>query len=141
MENLILPPSLVALSIKQPWAELILLGRKTIEVRSWSTEFRGLFALHTGKKPALEAMKQFPEIDASYQGGFVGVAELVEIERFTQANWSRLRPAHMVPGPMPREAFGWHLLNARHLSKPISANGSPGLFPVPAGVRRSMEIL
>jgi hypothetical protein len=53
MTNTILPHSLVALSIKQPWAELILLGRKT--VRSWSTDFRGLLALHTGKKPVPEA--------------------------------------------------------------------------------------
>jgi ASCH domain len=62
----VLPRSLVALSIKQPWAELILLGRKTIEVRSWSTNFRGLLALHTGKRPSVAAFGCFPEIDAGY---------------------------------------------------------------------------
>jgi delta-aminolevulinic acid dehydratase/porphobilinogen synthase len=31
------------LSIKQPWAELILENKKTIEIRSWSTKFRGYF--------------------------------------------------------------------------------------------------
>jgi hypothetical protein len=136
----ILPHSLVALSIKQPWAELILLGRKRIEVRSWSTDFRGLLALHTGKKPTVEALARFPEIDASYLGGFVGVAELVNVERFTQVSWSRLRSEHMVPGPMPGEAFAWFLRNAQRLSRSISANGSLGLFPVPAEVRQSMEV-
>jgi ASCH domain len=140
MTNTILPHSLVALSIKQPWAELILLGRKKIEVRSWSTDFRGLLALHTGKKPVPEALTRFPDIDASYLGGFVGVVELVDVERFTQVTWSRLRTAHLVPGPVPGEAFGWHFQNARRLRRPISANGSLGLFPVPAGVRQSMEL-
>ena len=31
-----------ALSIRQPWAELILQGRKTIELRTWKTSYRGL---------------------------------------------------------------------------------------------------
>lgn len=140
MTNAILPHSLVALSIKQPWTELILLGRKTIEVRSWSTDYRGLLALHTGKKPAPEALARFPDVDASYLGGFVGVAELVDVERFTQVSWSRLRTAHLVSGPMPGEAFGWHFRNARRLRRPISANGSLGLFPVPTGLRQSMEL-
>lgn len=140
MTHTILPHSLVALSIKQPWAELILLGRKTIEVRSWSTDYRGLLALHTGKKPASDALVRFPDIDASYLGGFVGVAELVNVERFTQVSWSRLRTGHLVPGPMPAEAFGWHFQNARRLRRPISANGSLGLFPVPSGLKQSMEL-
>jgi hypothetical protein len=131
--NTILPYSLVALSIKQPWAELILLGRKTIEVRSWSTDFRGLLALHTGKKPMPEALARFPDIDASYLGGFVGVAELVDVEPFTQVSWSRLRTAHLVPGPMPGEAFGWHFRNAHRLRRSISANGSLGLFSCSSG--------
>lgn len=140
MTGTIIPHSLMALSIKQPWAELILLGRKTIEVRSWSTDFRGMLALHTGKKPAVEALARFPDIDASYLGGFVGLAELVNVERFTQVGWSRLRSEHMVPGPLPGEAFAWFLRNIRRLSKPIGANGSLGLFPVSAEVRQSMEL-
>ena len=32
-----------ALSLKQPWAELILSEKKTIELRKWNTNFRGEF--------------------------------------------------------------------------------------------------
>ena len=40
-----------ALSIRQPWAELILQGRKTIELRTWKTCYRGLLPLfRTSKK-------------------------------------------------------------------------------------------
>ena len=34
-------PNLIALGIRQPWAELILRGVKTIEVRSRDTDVRG----------------------------------------------------------------------------------------------------
>lgn len=30
-----------ALSVRQPWASLIASGRKSIELRSWSTKYRG----------------------------------------------------------------------------------------------------
>ncbi|RWA62928.1 ASCH domain-containing protein [Mesorhizobium sp.] len=135
-----LPRFLVALSIKQPWAELILLGRKTIEVRSWPTDFRGPLALHTGKKPDLEALLKYPDINATYLGGFVGVTELVNVEVFSHASWSRLRTEHLVPGPMPGEVFGWRFRHVRRLKRPIDANGSLNLFPVPENARQAMEL-
>lgn len=38
-----------ALSIRQPWASLIVRGIKDIENRSWPTKFRGPFAVHASK--------------------------------------------------------------------------------------------
>jgi hypothetical protein len=46
-----------ALSLKQPFAELILLGRKKIELRKWNTHFRGEFLIHTSKIPDRKAME------------------------------------------------------------------------------------
>ncbi len=34
------------LSIKQPFAELVVSGRKSIEIRSWATNYRGEFLVH-----------------------------------------------------------------------------------------------
>lgn len=39
-----------ALTIRQPWAQLIALGVKTIETRSWSTRYRGPLAIHAAAK-------------------------------------------------------------------------------------------
>ncbi|UPK31846.1 ASCH domain-containing protein [Bradyrhizobium sp. 186] len=39
-----------ALSIMQPWAWLIVNGRKDIENRDWTTRYRGPVAIHAGKK-------------------------------------------------------------------------------------------
>ena len=40
-----------ALTLWQPWASLIGYGAKTIETRSWSTEYRGPLAIHAAKRP------------------------------------------------------------------------------------------
>lgn len=39
-----------ALSILQPWAEVILAGWKDVENRVWRNSFRGEFLIHAGKK-------------------------------------------------------------------------------------------
>jgi len=41
-----------ALSIRQPWASLIVSGEKLVENRTWRTEFRGWFAIHASKSRA-----------------------------------------------------------------------------------------
>jgi hypothetical protein len=38
------------LTLHQPWASLIAVGVKTIETRSWSTQYRGPLAIHAGAK-------------------------------------------------------------------------------------------
>lgn len=37
------------LSLTQPWASLVMLGKKRIETRSWSSRFRGLLGIHAAK--------------------------------------------------------------------------------------------
>lgn len=123
-----------AISIRQPWAALIVAGRKTIEVRSWSVDYRGPLFIHTGKKPAEEFIDRFPDIDTNFQGGLLGVADLADIQPFTQALWSRLRSEHLVPGPMPNKAFGWRFERPRKLLHPVPLSGQLGLFTVPDNV-------
>lgn len=40
-----------ALSVKQPWATLLVGGRKTIEVRSWKTAYRGSLVICASAAP------------------------------------------------------------------------------------------
>jgi len=69
------------LSLKQPFAELILQGRKKIELRKWNTKFRGEFLIHASKIPDEDAMKQFGFQDLPC-GFIVGKAELVNIKKY-----------------------------------------------------------
>ena len=41
-----------AISILQPWASLIAIGKKRIETRSWPTKYRGPLAIHDSKDRA-----------------------------------------------------------------------------------------
>ena len=69
------------LSLKQPYAELILQGRKTIELRKWNTHFRGEFLIHSSKIPDLSAMKKygFNELPCGF---ILGKAKLVDVKKY-----------------------------------------------------------
>lgn len=41
-----------ALTVKQPWADLIVIGQKDIENRTWKTNFRGRIYIHAGQRIA-----------------------------------------------------------------------------------------
>ena len=41
------------LSVKQPWASLIASGRKTVELRSWDTRYRGPIIICASARPHL----------------------------------------------------------------------------------------
>ena len=43
------------LSLKQPFAELVVSGRKTIELRMWNTRYRGEFLVHASGNTDIEA--------------------------------------------------------------------------------------
>ena len=46
------------LTIKQPWATLIMQGDKRFEFRSWQTKYRGDLLIHAGKGIDKEALKR-----------------------------------------------------------------------------------
>ena len=70
-----------ALSLKQPWAALLVYGRKTVEVRRWATTRRGPVLIHAARvpDPRPEAWAQVPpelREAARLVGGVVGAADL-----------------------------------------------------------------
>lgn len=70
-----------ALSLKQPWATLLVHGLKTVEVRKWPTTRRGRILIHAGRipDPRPEAWLHVPvELAklARQTGGIVGQADL-----------------------------------------------------------------
>ncbi|MBU2616955.1 MAG: ASCH domain-containing protein [Nanoarchaeota archaeon] len=71
-----------ALSLKQPWAELVLQGRKVVELRKWNTNFRGEFLIHSSKVPDLEGMKRFG-FDELPNGFIVGKAKLIGVKKYS----------------------------------------------------------
>lgn len=70
-----------ALSIKQPWATLVVHGLKTIEIRSWPTARRGRILIHAARVPdkhekAWAALPAGLRDAAQLVGGLIGSCEL-----------------------------------------------------------------
>src|SRR5881394_884089 len=70
-----------ALSLKQPWAALLVHGLKTIEIRRWPTRRRGRILIHAARISDTEPLawaRVPPELQEAAQlvGGFVGAGDL-----------------------------------------------------------------
>jgi hypothetical protein len=75
------------ISIRNPWANLIVRGIKPVENRTWKTDYRGPLLIHASKKfdfGGLEWIyKHFPESLALgdsllFRGGIIGEVEMVD---------------------------------------------------------------
>lgn len=68
------------LSLKQPWAELVVSGRKKIETRKWNTSFRGEFFVHASKNIDAEECKRFGlDPKKIERGGIIGRVTLKDV--------------------------------------------------------------
>ncbi|MDP2672477.1 MAG: ASCH domain-containing protein, partial [Nanoarchaeota archaeon] len=70
-----------ALSLKQPYTELILQGKKKIELRNWNTKFRGEFHIHSSLNGDKKAMAKFNFKNLPL-GYIVGKATLVDVKKY-----------------------------------------------------------
>jgi hypothetical protein len=80
-ENAVLLRPTYALSLKQPWAALVVAGRKTIEVRKWPTRVRGRVYIHAARladnrREAWAVVSEDLKPLAQLRGGIVGAVEL-----------------------------------------------------------------
>lgn len=80
--------SVRVISIRQPWAALILAGKKRIELRTWKQSLRGPVLLHAGKIPVKNPNAWAlitPEIEPLTQlrGGIIGAMNIVGIRQYT----------------------------------------------------------
>jgi hypothetical protein len=92
---------MIALSIRQPWAWLILNAGKDIENRSWPTRYRGRILVHAGKgmtRDEYEDAEFFaglctreecsvPPFDQLARGGIVGSVEIVDCVKSSASRW------------------------------------------------------
>lgn len=135
---------LPAISVKQPWAALLVAGVKTVEIRSWATRVRGRVLIHAAKtvdpRPEGWALLTTPELKAlaTLRGGVIGSAELTACvsyrtaEAFARAAEShRNDPDWFAPGGL----YGFVFQNPR----PIAYHACPGrtLFFMVEGITLS----
>ena len=74
------------LSICQPFANLIIEGKKTIELRKWNTKFRGEFLVHAPQKIRLNDCKRLKIQSELTTGAIIGKVELFEVKEYLSAS-------------------------------------------------------
>jgi len=119
-----------AISIRQPWVELILQGYKTIEVRSWATQHRGELWLHAGLRPDRRALERF-NLSASELsfGALVGRCDIYDCIEFNEEAWHSLRNQHLNDGQFIRPLYAWLLRNPIRIA-PKVLKGRLGLMKI-----------
>lgn len=127
------------LSIRQPWASLIIKGFKNVENRSWRTPIRGEIAIHASSLKSEDdwidavitasmihtitfsdsekwIIESIGEFDKLPRGLIIGTVEIADCKR------ERMSPWHF------DENWGFYLQNPKELKKPIPAKGKLGFW-------------
>ena len=119
------------LTIKNPWAELIINGYKKYEFRSWKTKYRGKILIHTGINSDRQYINKFENLNLDYKNGYIiGEAEIVDCIELDKEFEDKLikenKPVYgIVTG---RSGYAWKLENVVKYNKPIPIKGRLGLW-------------
>jgi hypothetical protein len=151
-------PKVACLSVRQPWASLIVHNIKPIENRNWPCAYRGRIVIHAGKtwgRDEEEAYRQLLQIAIDHKderrqgilclsrsmlGGFVG--SVVMRDCIEERDWYR-------DGGLPFDGwtqwfvgrYGWAFTGARPFPAIIPYKGAQGLFRVPVSHVPGLEAL
>ena len=119
------------LSVSQPFADLIISGKKTIELRTWNTNFRGEFLVHSPIKIRTEDCKRLKITKQLKTGAIVGKAELYEVKPYKNTNEIKKdQRFHFASKKFQKKTYGFMLKNAKALRIPIPWKGQLGFFEV-----------
>ena len=119
------------LTIKQPWASLIINSYKKYEFRSWKTNYRGKILIHAGKTLEKDMLKRFGDYNLDIDLGFIiGEAYLEDCILVTKEFQEKLRKIDSVVYSRSNheEMYAWKLTNIKKYKDKIPINGKLGLW-------------
>ena len=131
-----------ALTIKQPWASLIIHGIKDVENRSWNTKFRGKFLIHSSKTFDTDATLTKRQVDLCVSKGFLKQNDdgswdwKIDFPRgviLGECNLIDVMPPTATPSTdasiwKENMAFGLVISDAKQLDEPIPVKGNLGFW-------------
>lgn len=120
------------LTIKQPWATLIMQEDKRFEFRSWQTKYRGDLLIHAGKEIDKEAMKRLSKylLDEIPLGKILGKVTLVDCIKMCPEFKEMLlkENSDIYTKSSFSENYGWQVENVQVFDEPIEAKGHLSLW-------------
>lgn len=118
------------LSVSQPFAELIISGKKTIELRNWNTNFRGEFLIHSPIKIKKEDYKRLKITKTLPTGVIVGKAEIFGVKKYETNSELKKDYNHHFAKNVQSKRYGFLLKNQKAFRIPIPCKGKLGFFEV-----------
>jgi activating signal cointegrator 1 len=131
-----------ALSLREPYASLIMAGLKTIETRTWKTNYRGDILIHVSKSRDTNFLARFPLITFKdkfnavdqinerikennfFAGQVIGVMELYDVQPM------RRRDRVEACIDYSPNLFSWFIRDIRPVEPPFHVKGELRLFEV-----------
>lgn len=132
-------PEYKALTLYQPWADLVAYGLKKFETRGWKTSHRGLLFIHAAKKwsdeesqYAARFRREYPAVAAALTdtvplGCIVAVVKLVDCIPVEVLRDS-LTAQERAFGNYEDGRYAWKLELVKRPPVPIPAQGKQGLW-------------
>jgi hypothetical protein len=128
-----------AISIKNPWASLIVQGVKDIENRTWKTSFRGTVLVHASGKPSgtitdLLTQDQFDSLNVNRfaplwlqflmagrytNSAIIGTVDIVDCVIGHHSIWAEKTDMPAGPTWVEKPTFNWVLKNPVLFPEPI----------------------
>ena len=131
-----------ALTIHEPWASLLVKGKKQFETREWYRNYRGLLAIHAGKQSVhpfdyplglseiLDDSKITQDNLNNNKQKIIAIATLKEIHLMSIQFIKAQSELERLTGFWQPGLYAWELIDILPLPKPIPARGMPGLWGV-----------
>lgn len=119
------------LSISQPFAELIVSGKKTTELRSWNTNFRGEFLIHAPIRIRINDCKRLKISKKLVTGAIIGKAEIYDVKIYKSKVENKIDyKKHFASNEFFDKKYGFLLKNPKSFRIPIPYKGKLGFFDV-----------
>lgn len=121
------------ITLKQPWATLIICGYKKYEFRSWKTNYRGKILIHAGKNVDKDGMERVKHLNLEYSFskilGEVEIADCVKLNN--DINKKIIEEDPIIYGHKEeRTGYAWILKNNKKINDDRIIKGKLGIWNI-----------
>ena len=118
------------LTIKQPWASLIIEEHKKYEFRTWKTKYRGKILIHAGQsyESKYSHLTEHYNLELS-KGEIIGEATIIDcilVDKEFSKDLNKINP--LVYHDNYENIYAWKLTDVIKYDKPIKVKGKLGLW-------------
>jgi hypothetical protein len=121
------------ISLKQPYAEMLAIGKKIIECRKWNTKFRGDFLVHASKTIDMKACEYY-RVNSNdvVKGSIIGKAKLYGVKKYQnyQEYFSDIDKHFSLSPYLYKIIYGFLITDAIQFEQSIPYKGQLGFFEV-----------